>query len=627
MKKTSYLKKMSLAVVAMSLGMGTSAQSIASFSFYAGQDETKLGFIPGTHRSRPAVGDFNNDGYIDLYYGGQDPGASTGWDCLSNLVRNNGDGTFTPIGADDSGISINSKSNFLFWDYNNDGNLDLLFTGDSEYGLPVPRYTCLFKNLGEAEGYKFEQQFETGLRTDGTPTEDYGKAFATGDYDKDGFIDLLITGERLMVDGDSYNDTRYAELYRNNGDGTFTKQEGIANHSSGAVAFGDLDNDGWLDIIITGYPGDNEAEARNQFLRIYKNEGDGTFTEKTNVLTWSHGNFDSETIVADMNGDGLLDIVAIGYSTGYNRITSLLTNNGDFDFSVETLEIDQAGRTTVLAVDLNHDGLMDLIYAGKDHNDGDKDKNWIYYQTTSGHFTLEPSTSIEYTEASSTGIALGDFNGDNAMDIVITGYNAGVRNIGCIAEIYVNDLGEGISANEAPSAPGNVQAVITDGQLNIVWDAATDDHTATDALRYNIYVEGENGIFMLVPAHTETGQLKVVSDLSVTTARTDYSMALPEGKYTIGVQAIDQSHVAGPFATTTVGDEETNIGNTSKDNSCLVKVIEDGFLVETPIDADVIVRDLSGRTVSTGKTNTVLPVVSKGVYLISVSDKTFKVVK
>ena len=625
MKSVNYLKKMALAAVAMSLGMGVSAQSFTSFSLYAEQDETKPGYIPGTHRSRPAVGDFNNDGFMDLFYGGQNPGGSTGWDCLSYLMKNNGNGTFTPIETNNSGIAISSKSNFLFWDYNNDGNLDLLFTGDSEYGLPVPRYTCLFKNLGEAEGYKFEQQIETGIRSEGTPTDDYGKAFAAGDYDKDGFVDLLITGEKIQGEGESYNDTRYSELYRNNGDGTFTKQEGIANHSSGSVAFGDLDNDGWLDIIIAGYPGNNDAEARNQFLRIYKNEGNGTFTEKTSVLNWSHGNFDSESIVADMNGDGLLDIVAIGYSTGYNRITSWVKNNGNFDFSVETLNVAQAGRTTVAATDLNHDGLMDLVYTGKDHNDGDRNKNWIYYQTASGDFMLEPSTSIQYTESSSGGLVLGDFNNDNAIDIAVSGYNNGERNVACVVEIHTNALGEGIPANAAPSAPTNVRASITDGQLNITWDAATDDHTATAALRYNIYVKGENGTFMLIPAHTETGQLKTVSDASVATANTNYSMALAEGDYVVGVQAIDQSYAASPFTTATIGD------NSSVDNfnvqNILVKSVAGGFYVEAAGDMEVVVTDMFGRKVNTGKTNTVVSVPAKGLYIVTVGGESFKKIK
>ncbi|KAA6301232.1 MAG: hypothetical protein EZS26_002621 [Candidatus Ordinivivax streblomastigis] len=625
--KVNYFKKMTLAAAALSLGMGISAQSVSSFSLYASQNPGSPGLIPGTHRTRAAVGDFNNDGYIDLYYGGQDPSeeAGTGWNCLSNLIKNNGNGTFTRINMEESGLPINSKSNFLFLDYNNDGNLDLLLTGDAEYGLDVPRYTYLYKNLGPAGGYKFEQVLESGLLSSGTPTEDYGKAFSAGDYDKDGFIDILITGEKPDL---GWDQCRYVELYHNNGNGTFTKQDGPAKASSGACAFGDLNNDGWLDIFQVGYPSDSGEEGQSKWLHIFRNNTDGTFTDVTNSAIHSYGTFDSESILSDINGDGLLDIVAIGYSTSYNRIAAILINEGDFNFRYVdgiTLGLATAGRTTVVAADLNNDGIMDLAYAGRDDHDNDKHKTWIFYQGASGSFALEPSISLPYFETTSGGLNLGDFNGDNAIDIVLTAYNETPDLYGCRAEIYVNTLGDEVAANTPPTTPTNLQASITDGQLNVTWNAATDDHTAAAALAYNVYVQSADGTFMLIPADIASGRLKTITDISVATRRLDYSMPLTDGDYTIGVQAIDQSAAAGRFATVSTGPG-TAI-NTPNVKNVVVITGDGGFYVQANTATKVTVSDLYGRTIAIGLTNGLLPVGVHGVYLITVDGKTYKAVK
>lgn len=603
-----------------------SAQSFTSFTKYAGQEEAFPNKIPGAHRTRPAVGDFNNDGFIDLYYGGQDPAAETGWSCLSNLVRNNGDGTFTAIGTEESGLPINSKSNFLFFDYNNDGNLDLLLTGDSEYDLPVPRYTYLYKNLGESAGYKFEQVLESGIHDSGTPTEDYGKAFAAGDYDKDGYIDFLATYEIPQQEGMGYNDTRYSALYRNNGDGTFTKQEGIARYSSGAVAFTDFDNDGWLDILISGYSGEGRTddESKRQSLSLYKNNQDGTFTEATPDNILNYGNFDSETVVADLNSDGLMDIIAIGYAfiPNYERYAYFLINNGNFTFSPMEAPGFEGGRTTVIAADLNHDGLLDLAYSVQD-------KIYIYYQGDNYNFVPEAEASIPYIQSSSGGLNAGDFNNDNAIDIVVSGYNqSDARTYACPAEIYTNALGTEIEPNQPPSAPANVNAKIENNTLTVTWSASEDDHTFEEAITYNVYVKNNTTgeIFSLIPADPATGRLKTVSDIAVATHNTEYSMAIADGAteddYTIGVQAIDQAYAASAF---TVADFETGLNRTKVESFALLSV-NDGIYVKG-IDAILTVSDLSGRKIYEGITNTIIPITNRGIYLITVNGQTLKLVK
>jgi len=221
------------------------------------------------------VGDFNNDGFPDLFvtnYG----------DCI--LYRNNGDGSFTDV-TSQAGIKTegwNMSAGFL--DYDNDGYLDLFVTrylqwdfsvGAMVCGVNVPggRAYCHPNEFKAVSNYLFRNNHD-GTFTDVSESsyvkerEGYGLGMAFGDFNNDGLTDIYVA-----------NDAFPQFLFKNNGDGTFSEVAALAgvgftedgNTFSGmGTDFTDLDNDGFPDILTTALP--------YEYFAFFRNNGDETFT-------------------------------------------------------------------------------------------------------------------------------------------------------------------------------------------------------------------------------------------------------------------------------------------------------------------------------------------------------------
>jgi hypothetical protein len=245
------------------------------------------------------VGDYNNDGLDDLYITQQGfyPGES-------RLYRNNGDGTFTDV-TRESGAGCWGPSFAAQWvDYDCDGNLDLFVCsnlgGVFDRSLP----NRLFHNNGDGTFTDVSRQ--SGLATS-TPT--IGGCW--GDYDNDGYPDLFVS-----------SGLGHSKLFRNNRDGTFTdvsREAGLDHVVIGTVAFWcDYDNDGWLDLVqCTWSPEDDVLDTlfhgrgpdAGRPMRVFHNNGDGTFTLKTFELglTGCFGTMSAN--LGDFNNDGYVDFL------------------------------------------------------------------------------------------------------------------------------------------------------------------------------------------------------------------------------------------------------------------------------------------------------------------------------
>ena len=676
MKNISFLKKAGCVALSLTMATGISAQNFCDFSRVGEQDESKADpMFPGTHRAAPVMMDYNNDGLLDIFYGGQNPDrgqvgdADNGWLPQSNLLKNNGDGTFTVLSEDKytalpgtevetaSGITISTFSNVVFFDFNNDGYLDVLLTGRPEWGFnPMgddSNYIVLYKNLGPDGDYKYElvneALFRFGVPGDGKPNNEkqWMSMITVGDYDKDGYIDVATTGWNA---GGGYG--RWVDLYKNEGGtGEFTLQQVATTQggvfisdeetndfrpmSSGSVKFGDLDNDGWLDIVCSGYAdgryGDDPDPKAGNVLYIYKNMQDGTFNDITPEDVY--GSWDGETILADFNADGLLDIFNVGHGDSWVRQANIIYNNGDGTFSLtgkDDLGLEGVQTSNIIAADLNNDGRIDLVYTGSgtDEIGGQEDKTRVVYQKADGTFVADDTYPIVHVEAGSSGIAVGDVDNDGALDIFVTGYNrSGIDGAyGCVARLYKNNLGDGIGANEAPSIPAGLIASITEGILNVSWEASTDNITPSDALSYNLYIKNNDTqkIFMLIAADIETGRLKVAKGLEVATFLTSYSMPLEDGNYTVGVQSIDQGQMSSEFAIARINS--TAMPFVQK-GQVTVLTTENGIVVKADNSQTVVVSDLCGRIIAKGETNANIPVVNRGVCLVTVDGVTYKIVK
>ena len=177
---------------------------------------------------------------------------------------------FTNLGAVLPGVSLSSVA---WGDYDNDGLLDLLLTGLLESGSPISQ---VYHNNGNGT---------FSLNTNAVLPGVYYGSVAWGDYDNDGRLDILLTG--LTGFDAEYNPIEISSVYHNNGDGSFTLNTNavLPGVVSGCAAWGDYDNDGRLDILLTGDTGTQDTNGNEILIsRVYHNNGDGSFSLNTNAV-------------------------------------------------------------------------------------------------------------------------------------------------------------------------------------------------------------------------------------------------------------------------------------------------------------------------------------------------------
>jgi hypothetical protein len=322
----------------------------------------------GNYGMGVAVGDYDNDGYPDLYV------TSYG---KNILYHNNGDGTFTDVtakaGVAGGGWSVSAG----FFDYDNDGKLDLFVTRYMDWDMQhskdcggtfhtycppgeFPRTTnILYHNRGDGT---FE---DVSQRSGIAAKKGHGLGVAFADYDGDGFTDIYVA-----------NDGMQQYLFHNNGNGTFTEvalQAGAALNLDGGplsgmgVVFQDYDNDGKPDVIVTTLP--------RQTYAVFHNDGSGAFSDRglqTGVTMLSGATSGWGVGLEDFDNDGQKDLFitqghvldnveVIDPSLHYLEPTLLaLNHNGRFERTDPGTDALVSGRGAAFG-DLNNDGWVDAV--------------------------------------------------------------------------------------------------------------------------------------------------------------------------------------------------------------------------------------------------------------------------
>jgi hypothetical protein len=361
------------------------------------------------HGAGVAVGDFDGDGYDDIYFLNQlGPNA---------LYRNRGDGTFVDVAAD-AGVALGDRVCVAatFVDYDNDGRLDLFVT--STRGGNV-----LFRNVG---GGKFvDVTKEAHLTHVG-----HSQTAVFFDYNNDGYLDLLLTNTAAWTTEDYDREARYFlgkgelggvlyspkefnVLYRNNGDGTFTDvttQAGVKGlgWSGDAVAF-DYDGDGHTDVLITNMFG------RSQ---LYRNNGNGTFTDVTLKVLGRTPWGGLGARVFDCNNDGRLDLYIVDMhsdmwmgldSTGESLEQARASEKKRFQYFhgprvAKEPHLVQLELQWARDIGFRHD---EVVFG-----------NCFYRNEGDGKFT-EISQSADLETFWPWGIAIGDFDNDGFEDVFV----------------------------------------------------------------------------------------------------------------------------------------------------------------------------------------------------------------
>ncbi len=323
-----------------------------------------------------AVGDYDNDGYDDLFvtaYG------------QSHLFHNKGNGTFTDVTQKAGLLGPKEFSTSAAWvDYEKDGHLDLVVGNYVQWTQETDLYCTLdgkSKSYCTPESYKGTAVRLWHNRRDGTFEDVTQKAglgeptsktlgVAVLDYDNDGWPDLLFS-----------NDTQPNKLYRNNGNGTFTEkavvagvafsEDGVARAGMGVDA-GDYDHSGHPSLLITNFA--------NQMLSLYHNEGNGLFVDeaprseigRASLLTLGFGCFffdydlDGWPDVLVANGHIDADIQRVQANVKYAMPPHLFRNVGNGKFTEVTKTVGagfaapRVGRGVAYA-DINNDGRLDVL--------------------------------------------------------------------------------------------------------------------------------------------------------------------------------------------------------------------------------------------------------------------------
>jgi len=361
------------------------------------------------------VDDFNADGFLDV--------VTSTWDPAGPIVchRNLGDGRFEDCSQSSRLNDQLGAFNIVGGDYDNDGDLDIFaLRGAWLFDDGRIRNSLLRHNV---DGTFTDVTRRAGLADILSPTQ----TAAWGDFDNDGDLDLYVGNESRLDRGEAEGDYP-CQLYRNNGDGTFSDiaaQAGVTNDRfCKGVAAGDYDNDGDLDIYVSNIL-DN---------RLYRNNGDGTFTDVAKDLGVTAPSGRSFACwFFDYDNDGWLDIFVAAFDALVEDVAAdylglpfrasppcLYRNNGDGTFQDVSRASGLYHAWLPMGAnfgDLDHDGWLDIYLAT-----GDPD-----YHTLMPNIMLRNDGGKRFQDVTTSGgfghlqkghgVAFADIDNDGDQDV------------------------------------------------------------------------------------------------------------------------------------------------------------------------------------------------------------------
>jgi len=422
-------------------------------TIYGGEHRNK--YLLETTGCGAAFFDYDQDDWVDIFLvnGWRLEGFPKGQEPVCHLFKNNRDGTFTDV-TEKAGLARSGWGQACcVGDYNNDGWNDLFV---SYFGQ-----NALFRNNGN--GTFTEVTKEAGLLQSRLRWNS-GCSFL--DYDKDGHLDLFVgnyidfdvkTAPKPEDANCTYKGIQVAcgppgleggknLLYHNNGDGTFTDVSEKSGMWSAVGSYAlsasvaDLDNNGWPDIYVA-----NDSTTAT----YYQNQKDGTFKDQAieaGVAYSPDGKPQAGmgVSIGDYNRDGLLDIVKTNFA---GDTDSLFMNLGDGSFDDRTYQAGLGMNTRLMGwgvsfVDIDNDGWLDIMIAnghvypevdGTQVDAAYAERKYLYRNLRNGQFedvSLIGGSGI-MAAVPARGFAVGDYDNDGRLDMVVNCVNAAPQLLHC----------------------------------------------------------------------------------------------------------------------------------------------------------------------------------------------------
>jgi hypothetical protein len=428
--------KADVAIATASYGAGGIAMFLGRGSGVL--DAPMLYTASGVDPYEVATGDFNNDGHLDLV-------TANYQNSTVSVFLNNGFGTLEVPQTYSVGTGPNSVA---VGDFNDDGLPDIVTANYLDDTV-----TILINN---GDGFNAPETVSVGQGP---------ISVVTGDFNHDGYSDIAVANAL---------DSTITVLMNNRAGGFTTATENLSAAPS-SLAIGDVNDDGYADLVATSVAGNK--------VFVLRNSGTGIFTTVASYT--SPEPLTGPLVVGDLNGDGRSDVVAASYdSATYSDAVSVFLANANGTLAAGTT-YDVTDNSALLLADMNGDGNLDLITPAGFNSDR------VAVQLGSGTGTFGTAHTFDVGITAST-LAAGDFDGDGKADVVV-GYAAYFGS--AIALAFGNGTGGLLSATSQGLSDSLLSLTAGDFNNDGVPDLVTRNSSAGGNSSYSVLLNSNDGSF------------------------------------------------------------------------------------------------------------------------------------
>lgn len=476
------------------------------------------------HMNNLAAGDLNGDGYTDLVQAGWDF-----WDSYNAVLMNDGTGRLEEI---EIPKNKNTSPACGIADINNDGLSDYFFVG----------------NEGDNNFYmqNSDRSFANPIAKLGLPGGFSDPSMIYADFNNDQNVDICLLSNK--------SGGVYTKIWYNDGNGNFTEQtvDFTEKGTRGAMAYADVNGDGYIDIVIggllSGEQWDTSAEDGGKTVTLYLNNKKGGFIKHQDFSEYMLDNVTQPIRFCDWNNDGYSDLIITGWNISQGNVsqTDVYLNDGNGNFTLSDIDLPGVSEGSIELADFANSGKNDILISGNCN---------------------------------------GGFNGHTSD-----------RRIAVLCKNTVE------KANTAPNAPDGLSAVVNGQNIELKWNAGSDGETPQNSLSYNFYIKDlDTGLYLTSPDADITTGMRRVSRMGNAWTNHGWTLHdLPVGRYAWSVQTIDAGYKGSEFAPEqilTISDPDGIKETTTPVDNLLVTVMDNGVNVEVKEPQKVIVNTIDGKCV------------------------------